>query len=66
MAKQHWVEVEMSKEERVRGARRAVELYQKMNLEPMPREAVKEEYRRWERKTWRKEKEVERHHYRPA
>ena len=60
MAKQHLVEVVMSKEERGRGARRAVELYQEMNLEPMPREAVKEEYRKWERKRWRKEKEVER------
>ena len=54
-------EIKMSKEERVRGARKTVEMYHRMNLEPISGEAIKEEYRKWERKLWRKEKEVERH-----
>ena len=55
------VEIKMSKEERVREARKTVEMYHRMNLAPLPREAIKEENRKCERKIWRKEKEVERH-----
>ena len=61
MAKQHFVEVVMSEEERGERVRRAVEVYRTMNLEPMPWEAVEAERRKWERKVWRKEMDWERH-----
>ena len=61
MAKQHFVEVVMSEEERGERIRREVEFYQTMNLEPMPWEAVEAVRRKWMRKVWRKEMDWERH-----
>ena len=61
MAKQRFVEVVMSEEERGERVRRAVEIYRKENLEPMPWEVLQAVRRKWEEKIWRKEMDWERH-----